>query len=182
MSKFLLALALILVVGAGCVNPFEPKPTPPVVPDPDQALCVDRCGDGECAEVVCQGTGCACAESEESCPQDCEATPNPSDFINVTTPTDDAKISNPVEVTGRARGTWYFEASFPIKVYDANNTLLGTGIATAQGDWMTEDFVPFTANITFTSSSTATGKLVLERDNPSGLPENDMSITIPVTF
>lgn len=182
MSKFILALALLLVVGAGCINPFEPTPVPPVVPDPDQALCQDRCGDGTCAEVVCQGTGCACAESPETCPEDCEAAPQPSDLISVSLPADDAKIGNPVMVAGKARGYWYFEASFPIKVYDANNLLLGTGIATAQSDWMTVDFVPFTANITYTAATTATGKLVLERDNPSGLPENDMSIEIPVTF
>lgn len=105
-----------------------------------------------------------------------------SDLIQVTTPTKNAKITNPVTVTGKARGTWYFEASFPVKVYDANNVLLGSGIAEAQSDWMTEDFVNFKAVITYSTPSTATGKLVLAKDNPSGLSANDKSIEIPIKF
>ena len=34
--------------------------------------CTDMCGDGICQQVVCMGSGCPCAESEESCPEDCE--------------------------------------------------------------------------------------------------------------
>ena len=34
-------------------------------------ICVDRCGDSSCQEIVCLGSGCPCAESPASCPQDC---------------------------------------------------------------------------------------------------------------
>lgn len=34
-------------------------------------ICEDQCGDGQCAEVVCQGIGCPCAETPTNCPQDC---------------------------------------------------------------------------------------------------------------
>ena len=34
--------------------------------------CAGQCGDGECADVVCTGTGCPCWETVESCPDDCE--------------------------------------------------------------------------------------------------------------
>ena len=44
---------------------------PPTENTPDP-LCEDRCGDGECQEIVCLGSGCACAESSETCPQDCQ--------------------------------------------------------------------------------------------------------------
>ncbi len=37
----------------------------------DDPICVDDCGDGFCAEVVCLGTGCSCAEDALSCPRDC---------------------------------------------------------------------------------------------------------------
>jgi len=40
--------------------------------DDATAECLDLCGDGECAEVVCQGTGCPCAETPTSCSQDCK--------------------------------------------------------------------------------------------------------------
>jgi len=37
----------------------------------EQKICVDRCGDGECQEIVCLGQGCPCPETPESCPEDC---------------------------------------------------------------------------------------------------------------
>jgi hypothetical protein len=47
---------------------------------------------------------------------------------------------------------------------------------------MTEDFVPYTADVTFTKPETNTGKLVLEKDNPSDLPENERALVVPVKF
>lgn len=35
------------------------------------AICENLCGDGICQEIVCLATGCPCAESADSCPQDC---------------------------------------------------------------------------------------------------------------
>lgn len=35
-------------------------------------LCVDNCGNGVCEEMVCMGKSCPCAETVESCPQDCK--------------------------------------------------------------------------------------------------------------
>ena len=37
----------------------------------DELYCEDLCGDGECQEMVCMGIGCPCAETPESCPEDC---------------------------------------------------------------------------------------------------------------
>ena len=45
----------------------------PQVEKLEQALCVNKCGDGECQEIVCMGTGCPCAETSASCPSDCKA-------------------------------------------------------------------------------------------------------------
>lgn len=35
-------------------------------------VCVDKCGDGVCQEMVCMAIGCPCGESEKSCPTDCK--------------------------------------------------------------------------------------------------------------
>jgi hypothetical protein len=35
-------------------------------------ICKDECGNGECQEIVCMGSGCPCAESSASCPEDCK--------------------------------------------------------------------------------------------------------------
>jgi hypothetical protein len=92
------------------------------------------------------------------------------------------KITSPLTLKGRARGYWYFEASFPVEILDGNGNKIGQGLATAQDEWMTEDFVPFEAPVTFTAPTTANGTLVLHKDNPSGLPEHDDKLLIPVTF
>ncbi|RLE47732.1 hypothetical protein DRJ25_01665 [Candidatus Woesearchaeota archaeon] len=34
--------------------------------------CKDLCGDGVCQEFVCMSLGCPCAETAETCPQDCK--------------------------------------------------------------------------------------------------------------
>lgn len=92
-------------------------------------------------------------------------------------------VSSPLTVTGEARGTWYFEASFPVKLLDQSGNTIATAVATAQGDWMTTDFVPFTATLTFPAQpSGSTGTLVLEKDNPSGLPQNADSLSITIQF
>ncbi len=94
-----------------------------------------------------------------------------------------ATVNSPLLVSGKARGSWFFEASFPIYLLDSHGNMLGQGIAQAQSDWMTSDFVPFTATITFTADAQIVGDagtLVLQKDNPSGLPEHDNSLRVPV--
>jgi hypothetical protein len=77
---------------------------------------------------------------------------------------------------------WYFEASFPIRLVDANGNMIARTHAEAQGEWMTENFVPFTSTLTWATSTGGAGTIIFMRDNPSGLPENDAQIEIPVTL
>lgn len=91
-------------------------------------------------------------------------------------------ITNGQVVTGKARGYWFFEASFPVKIYDANDNELGVNIATADTDWMTEDFVPFTVNLNFATPTTPTGKIRFEKDNPSGESQFDDSYEVNINF
>lgn len=107
---------------------------------------------------------------------------NQNDKIFVISPQENESISSPVMIKGEARGNWYFEASFPIALYDSNNTLLAEAPAQAIGEWMTEDFVPFELSLSFSKPTTTSGKIVLKKNNPSGLPENDEQIEIPVLF
>ncbi len=107
------------------------------------------------------------------------------DQIHLTSPLSGASVSSPLTITGEARGNWYFEASFPVYVTDWDGKIIGQGIATAQGDWMTTDFVPFTATITFATADISghysdKGTLILKKDNPSGLPEHDDALEIPI--
>ncbi len=101
--------------------------------------------------------------------------------IVVVNPLPNEIIKTPLTIVGKARGTWFFEAQFPIKIVDANNKELGSTVAHAASDWMTDDFVPFTATLTF-GTSTAEGNLIFKNDNPSGLPANNKQLAIPVKF
>ncbi len=56
--------------GSNCE--FEP------CPEPKGSVCKDQCGDGICQEIVCQGSGCPCAETKENCPKDCGTEQKPA--------------------------------------------------------------------------------------------------------
>lgn len=104
------------------------------------------------------------------------------DMIRVNQPAPGTTITSPLAVGGEARGSWFFEASFPVRLLDANGDVLAQSIAETPFDWMTEDFVTFRANLAFNQPVTETGTLVLQRDNPSNLPENAAEVRIPVRF
>lgn len=96
----------------------------------------------------------------------------------------DQQVSSPLVVQGEARGFWFFEASFPIRLLDELGRVLATGFGQANGDWMTNNFVPFTSSQLMFSTSTDAdeGFLFLEKDNPSGLPQFDDQLIVPVKF
>ncbi len=104
------------------------------------------------------------------------------EMIEVAIPQSGATVTSPARVAGRARGNWYFEASFPVKIIDANGNQLGIAPAQAQGEWMTTELVPFDVSVPFTLPTTREGFIVLEKDNPSGLPEHADERRIPVQF
>lgn len=107
----------------------------------------------------------------------------PDTMIRLAAPLPGAIVTSPLHVTGEARGYWYFEASFPVHLLDAAGRELAVTPAQAQGEWMTRDFVPFAATLTFTAPDSGdTGTLVLQKDNASGLPEHDDERRIPVRF
>lgn len=103
-----------------------------------------------------------------------------NDFIFVDNPKANETIQSSYVVSGQARGSWFFEASFPIKLLDKNGRIIAQAIAQAKGDWMTENFVPFEANLEFFVDNDQEATLVLQKDNPSGLPENNAKIEIPI--
>ncbi len=104
------------------------------------------------------------------------------DRVIVTSPKSGATVGKTFTVTGEAPGNWYFEASFPVQVYDKDHNKLAATPAQAQSDWMTTAQVPFTVTITLTGNYKGPATLVLLKDNPSGLPENEDSVEIPIVI
>lgn len=105
-----------------------------------------------------------------------------SNLIRVSNPRPNQIIQSPLAIDGEARGFWFFEASFPVKILNERGEVVVQGLAQAQGDWMTENFVQFRAELVFPAPSTEKGNLVLEKDNPSGLPEHVDELRIPIRF
>lgn len=103
-------------------------------------------------------------------------------LIRVKMPRPGEIVASPLTVEGEARGSWYFEASFPVKIIDSRGRELGVMPALAQGEWMTENYVPFKALLFFDDPEIETGTLILEKDNPSGLPEHADELRVPLRF
>jgi hypothetical protein len=102
------------------------------------------------------------------------------DLIRADFPKPNDIVSSPINIRGEARGYWFFEATFPVKLLDENGNIVAQHYAQAKDEWMTENFVPFSCDLEFSFSGTKKGELILEKDNPSGLPEYNDYLRIPV--
>lgn len=103
------------------------------------------------------------------------------DKIVVDTPFPGAVTGKEFTITGKAAG-WYFEGSFPATVLDKDGKILWQGPAQAQGDWMTAEFVPFKVAAKVPETYIGPATLLLEKDNPSGEPQFDASMSFPFTI
>ena len=103
-----------------------------------------------------------------------------SDRVMVTSPEKGDHVEHSFTVAGLAPGPWFFEAQFPVMVRAADGSVAGRAIATAQGEWMTEKQVTFTASMQIDATYNGKATLVLLKDNPSGLPEHDDAVEIPI--
>ncbi|KKP87402.1 MAG: hypothetical protein UR90_C0006G0005 [Parcubacteria group bacterium GW2011_GWC1_35_8] len=108
------------------------------------------------------------------------------DLIQITTPRPNEIIKSPLEITGIARGVWFFEGSFPVILVNWDGLIIAEGFVTAQSEWMTENFVPFKGTLIFKTpefpKNLNNGSLILRKDNPSGLSEHDDALEIPILF
>lgn len=111
--------------------------------------------------------------------------PDKTDLIRVSYPLPNQIVSSPLVIEGVARGSWFFEATFPVVLTNWDGLIIAEGVARAESDWMTSNFVPFKAKLDFTidkKSYSDKGTLILRKDNPSGLAKNNDSLEIPVIF
>lgn len=126
-----------------------------------------------------------CRDGEKVFTEDIGNELSKSDLIRLESPRPNQKVSSPLVVKGEARGYWFFEASFPVFITDWDGLIIGQGVAQAKSDWMTEDFVPFEVTIEFSVNPEVysnRGTLILRKDNPSGLPENEDALEIPIVL
>lgn len=101
--------------------------------------------------------------------------------ISVTSPAAGSPVHSPIFILGSASGTWFFEGSFPVVLEDQQGKELARGVVQASQDWMTENQVSFTSNLTFSVNQPTPAVLIFTPDNPSGLP-NDTQFELPVVL
>ncbi len=106
------------------------------------------------------------------------------DLIQVSLPFPGAVTGKEFSVRGKARGYWFFEASFPVILLDKDGKELAVGLASpepAGTEWMTTEFVNFKADLVVPQTYIGPATLIIKNDNPSGLPENEKSVSFPIT-
>lgn len=103
--------------------------------------------------------------------------------VKVTTPIASSVVSSPLAVTGTVPPGWMFEGQLTVRLLDDQNQVLveAPGTESIPGSWQTGKSVVFTSSLSFTTTATS-GTLVIAKPNPSGLPENDESFSVPVKF
>lgn len=182
------ALLLVWVFGRDMTTPSDvvsvPTTTPSVVVSNFE----------ECARVVgvvMESYPRQCRYREQTFVEEVGGVVEKMDIIQLTTPQPNEVISTPLVVRGQARGNWFFEGSFPVTLTNWDGLIIAEGVAQAQVDpsdtsgqgWMTTEFVPFSVTLTFEYPTVYDrGSLILKKENPSGLPENDDALEIPVKF
>lgn len=101
-------------------------------------------------------------------------------FVRLDAPAAGEEVTSPLDLEGEAVGPWFFEGSFPVALVTPTGESLAASFVTAEGEWMTPGFVPFTGELGFEVKEPTEALLLLRRDNPSGLPEHDAAARIPL--
>jgi len=102
--------------------------------------------------------------------------------ISLNNLTDNQPITSGLTVEGKVKGNWFFEASFPVEIYDANNKKLAMVLAQTKENWMTAETISFFAKLNFPKPTTEQGFVVFRKDNPSALPQHDREFRVKVKF
>jgi hypothetical protein len=104
-------------------------------------------------------------------------------YIVVDSPAAGDFVTSPLRVRGQARGSWFFEGDFPLVLTDGRGKVVAKGFCTAKKEWMTDEFVPFEGTLEFRKPSSGDkGMLIFKRNNPTGRPEHDDALEVPVFF
>jgi hypothetical protein len=105
---------------------------------------------------------------------------NTQDLVSVSL-TPGQEVSGTVQVTGTLKNNYFFEAVAGVAILDANKKVLRQDThLEATSDWMTTGPVNFKATLNFNGLPKGKAYVALMNDNPSGLPENQKQILIPV--
>lgn len=104
------------------------------------------------------------------------------DIIIIDSPKPYQKVQVTIIIKGKAKGSFFFEGTFPIRIEDENGNLIVSDYIMTKENWMTENFVSFETHFYFEKGNLRKGFIIFEKANPSGLLENKFEIRIPLYF
>lgn len=172
-----LAVGCVLVLNFGSIGDKNKPSLPPSLQITSFEECV------EAGNQVMESYPRKCRNNNEIFVENIGNVVEKSDLIRVFEPLPNSVLSQPLVIRGEARGVWFFEANFPIMLTNWDGLIIGEGYATAEGEWMTEEFVPFTAIIEFIKPDLYNrGSLILQKSNPSDLRELDDALEYQIKF
>lgn len=184
-----IGLALVAAFVSIFLSNYASAPNEPVAsaPEPVAVMCT--------ADAMLCPDGSFGKREGSDCQFVCKANSTSSDVVDlgspiiVETPRPNSVISSPLSLVGKARGYWFFEATAPVELLDGSGKVIGQGIITSAGDWMTEEYVTFTGTVNFVNSyfdsqltTQKNGIVRFKNDNPSGLPEKELALEVPIRF
>lgn len=107
--------------------------------------------------------------------------------VEITNPKPNQVIESPLEVRGNIKGSWLFEASTSVVLTDWDGRIISEGYIQTTENWMTTDLVPFSGTLEFETPEdigdfSDMGNLIIQKANPSGLPENAGAKEIRIRF
>ncbi len=107
----------------------------------------------------------------------------PEGDVVITSPMPNEIVSETIIIEGKAKGTWFFEATMPVDLLTSDGSEIVQGFVEATSDWMTEEYVPFKGELKFVlPEGVEKGILVFKTANAAGLPQFDDSFEVPVRF
>ena len=92
-------------------------------------------------------------------------------------------MSCPLIIKGSVSGVWFFEAGFTVQLVSDQGTVATFLARAIEDNWMTEQPVNFLAEYDCAQCPENTNlELRLQKSNPSGLPDFDDYISLPISL
>jgi hypothetical protein len=101
--------------------------------------------------------------------------------VDIDQPLPRTQITSPMEISGRAPGTWFFEATMSAELRTVDGEIIEQTPLMSTNGWMTEEQVPFEGTMEFEIPPNVSDViLVIRAANPSGLDELERILRIPL--
>jgi len=103
--------------------------------------------------------------------------------IAITLEDFNSQLTCPLIIRGSVSGTWFFEAEFTVQLVSDKGTVATFLARAIEDNWMTEQPVNFLAEYDCTQCPEDTNlELRLQKSNPSGLPDFDDYVSLPISL